>query len=542
MRKTWPLAVAMAAPLLVVAAQFTAVRPTNFAGHDEFLNLSLASRGLVSFPYADRPLNLIFSVPGTLLTPHDVIGHQWTAVAFFAAGGALVGWLALRLGLTPTAALVAGVLAATWAPLDGSRLNVLQVGARYAGCMALAVGGLVLFVEAFLRARPFLAVAGIAMGGIGVLCSEGALPVLAAAPFVVLAAHPALVRPGAERRRLLRWSAAWWLLLALSVLPLVLSLAGMRSGYRYQSAVGLDPHPVRLGGALLRQLSYSLAPLFSSPLAELARGSVLLATAVFAIAFAALRTCAGAEDPEPHDRRTIVRAAAVGLGLAVLGWIAFVVSPLVRTPERNQILSAPGVAVLLASVFALAATRVPPRARPFVVALAGAWVVAVGAGRVAALQDEWDRKTFWPGQRGSLVQLVAQAPALAPNTVVLLVDETQTWKVNFAFTHAIHYLYGERVVGLVWKGHEFLYSARLEPEGIHREPWPVIQRAWRSPPTLHRYDEVLAARLSAGGRLVLLDEWPPDLPPLPPGAAYAPRARIGPGPPAPSSRILDRER
>ena len=82
----WPLVVVMAAPLLVVAAQFTAVRPTNFAGADEWLVLSLASRGIIDFPYAGRPLALLWCLPG-LLVRHDLIGHLLTQVFYLAIGG-----------------------------------------------------------------------------------------------------------------------------------------------------------------------------------------------------------------------------------------------------------------------------------------------------------------------------------------------------------------------------------------------------------------------------------------------------------------------
>jgi hypothetical protein len=125
---------------------------------------------------------------------------------------------------------------------------------------------------------------------------------------------------------------------------------------------------------------------------------------------------------------------------------------------------------------------------------------------------------------------------------VVLVDGTRAWPVTFGFRHAIHLLYGEAVVGYVWKGHEFLYPARFAPDGIVSEPAPSIRKAWNSPPTHHRYDEVVAVRLGADGRLALLDEWPADLPPLPAGATYAPRARIHAADPPPAWRILDRER
>jgi hypothetical protein len=98
------------------------------------------------------------------------------------------------------------------------------------------------------------------------------------------------------------------------------------------------------------------------------------------------------------------------------------------------------------------------------------------------------------------------------------------------------------VVGLLGKGDEFIYSARYGADGIRTESWPDIQRAWHSPPTLHRYDEVVVVRLLADGTLRVADAWPAELPALPAGARYAPRARIGYGPPPAAARILARER
>lgn len=534
------LVVAVLAPFAVVAAQFTAVRATNFASHDEWLVLSLASRGLISFPYADRPLALLFSRPAEWILPHDVRGHLVLHVFYLGVTGAIVGWLALgRLGLSAPVALLASVFTATWAPLDRMRLDSVQVGTRYSGVTAATLVAIALFIEGYRRGRPLVAAAGGIVAVATVLTIEGAVPVLAGAPLLVLAAAPGTLRDSATRRRFLRWSAPWEILLVTSIVPVLLSLGRRRGGaYNYQSAIGFDPHPVHLAASLLKQFAFSLGPLVESPLAELARRPVALAVAVFATAFASLGRGALATD----DRRLVARVAVLGAVLAVLGWIALVVSPLVRTPARAQLLSAPGIALMMAASVALVASWLPPRARPLVLAAAGAWVVAVGAGRVAALQDDWDETSYWPRQRGALVQMIAQAPSLSPNTLVLLVDDTHSWPVNFGFRHAIQYLYGADVVGVVWKGHEFLYGARYVEDGVRSEPWPVIQEAWRSPPTLHRFEEVVVVRLFTDGRLAILDAWPPELPPLSPGVAYAPRARIGPGPPGVASRILAPER
>ena len=344
---------------------------------------------------------------------------------------------------------------------------------------------------------------------------------------------------------MLAWTAAWELGLVIAALPILLSLAGRGpAGYQYQSAIGIDPHPLRLFASVLHQYAFHLLPIVTTPPSELATRSAPLAAAVLAACFlAATRgTPAEAGPPDRAARSRLRRAAVLGAALAALGWIGLVLSPLVRTPARAQFLSAPGVGLLLACALGLLASRLPPRAWRLALLAAGAWIVAVGAGRTAAMQRDWDRTSFWPGQRGSLSQLTALAPSLAPNTLVVLVDESRSWPVTFGFRHALHFLYGEAVIGYVFRGHEFLYPARFAPDGIYCDPWPVIREAWRSPPTHHRYDEVVAVRLASDGRLGLLDKWPADMPPLPPGAVYAPRARIHPAAPPPSWRILERAR
>jgi len=305
----------------------------------------------------------------------------------------------------------------------------------------------------------------------------------------------------------------------------------------------IDPHPLRLSASLLRQYAFHLFPIVTTPLAELVTRSVPLAVAAFAAGFlAATHGTAEAGPSDAATRSRLWRTAVLGMALAALGWIGLVVSPLIRTPDRTQFLSAPGVGLLLASAVGLLASGLPPRAWRIALLAAGAWIVAIGAGRTAAMQRDWDRTSFWPGQRGSLSQLTRLAPSLAPNTLVVLVDESHAWPVTFGFRHAVHLLYGDAVIGHVWGTQELMYPARFAPDGVHYEPWPVIREAWRSPPTHHRYDEVLAVRLLADGRLDLPDEWPASMPPLPAGAVYAPRARIHPAAPPPSWHVIDRAR
>jgi hypothetical protein len=72
-------------------AQFAWVQSTNFWGSDEWLHLSLTSRGIIDFPYANRPLMLLWSLPAALLVPKlwststraeplGMSGEDWTCL------------------------------------------------------------------------------------------------------------------------------------------------------------------------------------------------------------------------------------------------------------------------------------------------------------------------------------------------------------------------------------------------------------------------------------------------------------------------------
>ena len=58
--------------LALFAAQYALIRDTNFQGADEWLHLSLLSRGIIDFPYANRPLMLLWSLPAMAVHPHSL--------------------------------------------------------------------------------------------------------------------------------------------------------------------------------------------------------------------------------------------------------------------------------------------------------------------------------------------------------------------------------------------------------------------------------------------------------------------------------------
>ena len=507
------------------------VSPTNFGGADEWLLLDLSSRGILGIPYANRPLVLLWQAAPARLLPGDLRGFWLFTTLYFAATGALTAWLAVRLAPGERAqALLAGVAAAAWAPLDYLRLDTVLI-CGYAGFTLAAVAALVLFVEAWHRQKFALLAAGMALAVAATLGVESVLPVLAVAPI--------LVGSGWRRdpRRFGRWTLAWMAVLSIGA---GLTLGPLLLGWpSYQtSALGIDPLPLRVGGRILQLAGMQLAPLVTSPLRELAVPAVPLAVLAFLAGFAGLRLVGEPPPAREPSRRPIGLVLAAGVLLTLSAHAALALTPAIRTPARTQVLSAPGFALALAATFAATARLAGPRWRPVVAAALGAWLVAVGTGRVVAMQAEWEAsRNAFPGQAATLSALTRAAPGLEPGSLVLLLDDSGGWPMTFTFRHALRYLYGDGVVGVVRDANDFLYPWAVTGQGIVVNPWPVVRGEWQVAPTLHTWDTILVVHQGADGRLAVLPNWPEGvLPPLPAGARYAPERRIRPIP------VRERER
>jgi hypothetical protein len=502
------------------------VRATNFSGYDEWLYLHMASRGIVGWPFANRPLVWLWHQPPALAAPHSLAAY-YVAYCVYLVGTALSAFaLCRRLGGgSRDLAFLTGVFAAVWAPMDEARLNTVGL-IGYAGFTMGTLIAAVLLVEAHARRRPALLAAAAALAVVMPFGTEAVLPLLALAGTL-----PLWLRPPPPWRPW--WAAAWAGVIALGAAHVLLPFARGGAQPSYQSGLGLDPQPWRVARRLLDQFGFHLLPLVTTPLSELAVRAVPLAAAVFALSFALLGDEGGASPAQ--GRRALWPLAGLGVLMAAAAYAPFVLTAKIMGAVRTQILSPPGIAMLLASTACLLGGLAPPRLRRWVVGAIGAWVVAVAAARTAAMQREWDVWSSFPAQNGALVRLTAAAPDLKPNTMVVLLDEAGAFPASFTFRHAVDYLYQGRALGLVWGASDYLYPCRLAPTEIACEPWEVIRREWHVRATRHRYDEVVVVRLHRDGTLTVLDEWPAGLPIAPP-PAYRPRERILRGGPEPPER------
>jgi len=504
---------------LVTGVQRALIRATNYGGADEWLLLDQTAHGVLGVPYAHRPLVLLWQALPASLAPGDLRAFALFAGLYLGLCGALMAALAHRLvPQEPLLSLLAGTAAAAWAPLDYLRLDTVLI-CGYAGCTCVSLAAIAAFVESWHRSRPTLLVAGALLGCLAASSVEAAIPLLAVAPALVGRPEPV------QRRRFVAWVLTWWSAVAAAALVVAAPVLAGRPSYQ-SGALGIDWHPVRIAARVAELLGMQLGPLFASDPRELQAAGVGAALLVFLAGALLVLRAAPRGQGAPLSRLGAV--CAVGGLLAVGGQLALALTPRVETPARTQVLAAPGVALALAAAATALARVLPGRLRVAAAILAGGWVVAVGTGRVIAMQAEWDAgRNAFPAQGQLLYALTEAAPALKPGTLVILLEQRTSWPMTFPFRHALRYLYGDAVVGIVYGAADFLYPSYFTREGVAVVPWPVIRSPWQVAPTFHPWDTIVVAREDADGQLTLLASWPPgELPPLPAGARYAPTERV----------------
>jgi hypothetical protein len=519
--------------LLTFCSQFSWVRATNFGGIDEWLCISLASQGILDFPYANRPLVMVWALPAAKALPHDLAGYYVFHAAYLVLAGWLVFFLCRHLApRSPHLAFLAGVIAVVWAPLDFLRLDTVLL--IYSGLTVGTLLSILLFLTSWRqKSVPILAL-GTLVGFVTARGYEGVVPLIAAAPLL-------LAREiGDRRRRFWAWVVAWESVVLLAVVLIVLPFLRPSGLGSYQaSGLGFDPNPGAVLLRMARQYGYHLLPLVTTPVRELAVPAVPISVAVFALALALARRSAPRALDGPHARGELLGLLGIGLLLAGLGYSLFTLSSSVQTAARTQFLSSPGMGIALAAGISWAVTWLPARWRSAGAVVLGSWIVAAGTARTVAMQGYWDESIGrFPSQQRTLAQLTELAPRLRPHTLVVLIDEVGAWPATLTFRHAVEYLYPGQASALVWGAEDFLYPAHFRPQGVFCVPWPILWRPWKTGPSLHRYDEIVVVGLSAARKLTLFEHWPGALPPLPNGATYEPRSRIESGGSSPPERAI----
>lgn len=506
----------------LTVSQFAWARSTNFRGFDEWLVLSLLSRGIVSAPYANRPLALAFALPAQWLAPGSLEAILLLHAFYIGAAGFLV-FLILR-EARPRATVLAWLAAAfaiVWSPTDPTRFCSVQM-VIYSGLTAAVASAHWLFVRSWTRGSLLLLAAATLPAGLSILTHEAALPTLALAPAWLLVA----AAPG--RRSWWRWTLPWTGFIGLCAVPLLIDLLSRSASVNYQmSHVRSVPTMRTMLANLGARLSEHALPLFTNGISSSDVAASLLAVSVFVAAYAAFRV----RGHDPARPREWLLIGAIGVAWTLLGHLPYAVSTSIAGPSRTQYLSAPGMGVALAALLC-GLREWPWRRVGGAISLAmSIWIVAQGTARSVAFQRYWDQNSLFFPQRAALADLLRLAPSVKRDTLIILVGRGSAWKLEPAFRHAVLYLYDGQALGYATAAPWFLYATRFESDGVFSEPDPIIRGPWREPVSRFGYDQLIVVRENEGGGLVVVEDWPADLPALPPGAHYEPFARILPGPP-----------
>jgi hypothetical protein len=499
--------------------QLHALPETNFGGFDEWMVLDLNAHGIVSVPYANRPLGLSYSLPASLLWAHGFGLRSFTGLyaLYMLASAALLVALCRRLAAGEAAfALQVPLLFLFWAPGDLCRLSTIE-RVLYAGITLGVLACFVLFVESWARRSPGLLALACGAALLSARGYEGGLALLAGAPLLLL---------GQPRsRRLGAWIAAWGATLALAGASALRFLLAASREQAYQLEV-LKPQvrPLQWLSRMAYQYAYHLAPLVLSAPSELARGEVAATVAVLLVILALhARSSALAVGP---TRAWLLGAAGIGLLLAGLGYSLIVLGTAAPTAFRLEFLSAPGIALFLAATTGVVSSFAPGSVARLARGALCVWIVAVGTGRTLAMQATWDRGSAHAGQTRALAALLAVVPDVEPHTLVVFLDQGRAWRASYGFHHAVRTLYHDRAAGFVPGVWDALYPVRFAADGAHLEPWPVLRGPWRCEAERFGYAEIIVVRQAPDGAVQLLETWPDALGPLPAGALYAPRARV----------------
>ena len=510
------------------------VSPKNFTGVDEWLYLSLGSKMLFGFPHSNRPFTLLWSLPAVWLFPNSFLGYHVLHIAYLFGSGVLVFWLCRRLAPTqPLFALLSAAFTLTWVPRDMARLATVQA-CMNSSVLCIALLAIVALVESWIRRRVALLALAALLAFMSARSYEAVLALLSGAPLLLFWMGPV------ERKRLWRWVLGWEAAVAIAGLCAVWPLIHKGAAASYQLGVlGMDLNVRRYALRLGWQYAEHLVPLVAFHWRDLAYVWVWVVAGVFACGL----LLGSRHEPAGGDRETSRQLAGLGLlglVLAGLGYAVIIASASVRNATRTQILSAPGVAMFLASLLLLVRRTMPRRWRQIPLLVGGLCVVALGTANTLAMQRVWDRTSYYSAQMACLRQMTAIAPDLAPNTLVLLIDQPRAWPYSLAFRHAVDYLYRGHCTAHVLGAEPLLYDLASSGGRLESLPWPMVRRAWGEQASRHEVSETVVFRFDLKGRLTLLDQWPPPLASfVADPKAYAPARRIRSlGTPDPRRRIL----
>src|SRR5262245_2166427 len=249
-----PGALALVGVVVVAAALHSSIGSRNFTGWDEWLVLDLASRGILGFPHANRPLALLWVRPAPWLGPTPFDGFHLLHGVYMCGIGASVWLVARRLLAGSLLPFAAGVLAAVWAPGDPHRLATVLTASTHIAAGFLTTAAMAALVEAWCRRSRALLLAGSGLAFVAVRSYEPTAVLLAGAPLVLALLD---ARSGALRWS---WGGGFLLGVAAGALLALVPPSGAAGEQLYRAGAALDLQPFGVAVRLLAQVRALLFP------------------------------------------------------------------------------------------------------------------------------------------------------------------------------------------------------------------------------------------------------------------------------------------
>jgi hypothetical protein len=521
LRKRW-IAAVLAGLLLGCLTRVCFYEPLKihfWGGHDEDYAVIPTDIWSTDFEQRqNRPLAMMFWWLAQQLRPDRIESRLWVATGLCFLNSVLIYAIVRR--VAPSAAVVAASAAMLFLVNRGdeARFLVMWTTVPYWGPLVLLLAATWLLLLSHGRgSRPLLAAACFTLGA-SVLINEGTYP-------LALLGLVLLWLTKRNRKDLVLWSCAWMGTLAVMAVRVVLFLLNRGTdSYQGQQVSEALRHPGRMIANFKGHLDAALNCF--TGFSQLARHWEwgLLALAAALLLFLVVHRAG-----KPVLAR---RSCLVGMGVAVLAALLGLL-PTLHIPGlfRTHLLVAPGEAVLLAFALGWLGSFLPGQWGSWFVGFCTATLVAGGTIATFRMQERALARSeiFFEKTVHVFRQVHALAPNFSPDAAVLFVLDDGILSPLGNQNHV------EQVSRVVLGCPAYQANTNFPPDCADR----VVMTAdgidyeydTKNVRQQHRFDQVVAFRLSADGGVSLLRELPEAL--LPAGhhgAAYNPLPLIQPGP------------
>jgi hypothetical protein len=485
-----------------------------------------------------RPFNLFaFWLVFRGLSVHPAIVHG----AFIALkiGTAFVLYLLVRLFSSedPLFAFVCGLVFLTYLVRDEFMIREIEMVSTLAWLIYCLLA-LYYYFRYMSHHRPVWLILSLVLLLLAIVTKEIVAPLLALFPTVVFVA-----RRDFSRGRLIG-IAAWLAAILLASIPTIVTLLGLASGVYLADTTSLAGEPLTLGELVRHswvQTRFGLLNplLLDRPSLLEYRFPAMITVAVMLVVTALLRGKLVGRVEWPGISRSRLRNYLIWLGVGLvamwLGFLPFILGGIAAaTNLRVHQISIIGEAIAISAAIWFASHLVKNvNGRWLVRVTALAVVVAYGTAQAGRIQIQYyyALEATWENQAYFVRSLAHLAPSVEENTLFVYVEDPDLpetpFVTAFGFQYAMRYLYENQASGFIINGDlPYWHEVEVSDEGVEVVPIPTITEHVIREDAFYGWDEVIFITKMSSGRVVLLDELPPEYHTEERANLYSPRSRI----------------